>query len=137
MRLSLHGIVLLSASLAVLPAASIAHQQDLTVSVGGGIDVKVPTPEGFRNVDQSSESLRNLAQLGVTPDGRLLAFYLSNDDAGRLTGGEGFRPQQWLMLQTFRTAESLSFNDQRFEGIATMFENGDAAVAGHDEEQAV
>ena len=87
-----------------------------------GFDVKVPTPEGFRNVDQSSESLRNLARLGVTPDGRLLAFYLSNDDAGRLTGGEGFRPQQWLMLQTFRTAEPLSFNDQRFEGIATMFE---------------
>ena len=129
MPLSLRAIILLFTSIAVLPAASVAHQQAPTFSVGGGIDVKVPTPDGFQQIDQSSERVRDLAQVGVRPDGRLLAVYMSNDDAARLTRGEAVRPQQWLLLQTFRLAESMDFDDERFKGVAATIEEGTPQIA--------
>jgi hypothetical protein len=129
MPLSFRAIILLFTSIAVLPAASVAHQQDLTVSVGGGIDVKVPTPDGFQQIDQSLERVRDLAQVGVRPDGRLLAVYVSNDVASRLTRGEAVRPQQWLLLQTFRLAESMYFDDERFKGVAATIEKGTPQIA--------
>jgi hypothetical protein len=116
-------IVLLFTALASVPAASFAQAQDVTVEVGGGVTMKVPTPAGFREIDQTSEVVRSFAQVGVRPDGRLLACYLSNDDTERVTRGQAPKRQQWLMLQTARFAESADVTDEIFGQFATMLES--------------
>jgi hypothetical protein len=122
MPLRTRAITLLFTALVCLPAASITQAQNVTVAVGGGVSVKVPTPEGFREVDTTSNFVRSFAQVGVRPDGRLLAFYVPNDDAERVTRGEVPQTRQSLMLQTARFAESADVTDEMFGQFATMLE---------------
>ena len=73
----------------------------------GGETLVIPTPVGFVEGGSLSAKALALAEQLTPPMNRLLAFFVSADDAGRLKKGEAATWRRYMMVQAERQSEGL------------------------------
>lgn len=88
----------------LLLASTVVSVAAIEVLVGGRT-VTIPLPQGFVEATALSKSTREWAESWTPPDNRLLAVYVSEDDAGRIKKKSTPFLQRYMLVQVQRKWE--------------------------------
>lgn len=94
-----------------------------------GIDtLELPAPPGFEEISSLSTSARERAESMTPSINRLLAVYLSAEDADRLRRGQPAKWNRYMMIQTERRSETLSVSHTDFTELKLLLKRQQATL---------
>jgi hypothetical protein len=100
-------------------SCSISGVTAIEVDVGGET-VVIPTPLGFVEGRSVSDAAQDFAEQLTPSMNRLLAFFVSEDDAERLQRGEPATWQRYMMVQTERQSEAVRIAPDDFFALRNV-----------------
>ena len=98
-----------------LPVASLAIECTI-----GDASVSIPPPEGFTNVREVSEDTFSMFKEMCPPANRLLAVFVTNEDAGRLLRGGEAELDRYMTVQSVSKLEDVTLAKHQFAELRSM-----------------
>jgi hypothetical protein len=86
----------------------------------GGVNLSLPTPPDFTEPSTLAPTVRNLGETFTPAGNRLLAIFVSNNDAQLAKAGKEMEMTRYFMVQTLRQTENKPVSKSDFEKIKTI-----------------
>lgn len=101
--------------LLINPIASLAIECPI-----GDASVSIPPPNGFTSVKEVSEKAFSMFKETCPPTNRLLAVFVTNEDAGRLLKGEEAELDRYMTVQSVFELEDVTLDKHQFAEVRAM-----------------
>ena len=114
----LRSILLLLLVVTVAAASNQAQASAPSVALQiGGVTIRVPNPEGFIETSGRSQDLWNLALAYSAGNARIIGHFVTDKDFTEFERGKAVMFKEFLLIQTPRSAESLTVTQLQFDKL--------------------
>lgn len=120
-------------ALCLLP--SILPARESSEFVIGPTHVSIASPEGLVDIIPSSPEMRNIGEQFTPPGNRLLAWYVTPEDAAALLSGGSPQMTEYAALQTLKETEWTGFSSKEFAKLKILIKDGWSEVVKDAETQ--
>ncbi|MSQ20557.1 MAG: hybrid sensor histidine kinase/response regulator [Betaproteobacteria bacterium] len=89
----------------------------------GGVQLALPVVAGFRAPEGDERVVMSAVRVGVPPQHRMLALFLSKEDLKRFTEGEAPRLDRYYVVQIPKRAEGIAVTISDFQSVRHAMKN--------------
>ncbi|MFZ6798769.1 hypothetical protein [Undibacterium sp. Di24W] len=107
----------------LLPFCNVfAADKDVEAKIGAKA-IAIPVPKDFSDPSLMFPKLRQLGEAMTPPSNRLLAFFISDDDAKAMLAQAEPQLHRYFLVQTLRAKEDSTMSAQVFAGVRDQLKN--------------